>query len=116
MIARFRKENEFEKVILLVKKKFFKDSFCIDFLSKTSFSISNGNYPKIDYCFDTIYNGNIDQNSFFKEVAFSTIEDVLKGYNGTIFTYGQSGSGKTYTMFGDDIYDVEKKGIIPRAM
>ena len=29
------------------------------------------------------------------------VNDVLQGYNGTIFAYGATGSGKTHTMFGD---------------
>lgn len=29
------------------------------------------------------------------------IDDVLNGYNGTIFAYGPTGSGKTFTMYGD---------------
>lgn len=34
------------------------------------------------------------------------------GYNGTIFAYGQSGSGKTFTMLGpDEVVDVIKKGV-----
>ncbi len=42
--------------------------------------------------------------------------DVLEGYNGTIFAYGQSGSGKTFTMFGPEKpYPDELKGVIPRA-
>lgn len=32
---------------------------------------------------------------------------VLEGFNGTIFTYGQTSSGKTHTMTGPDIEDVE---------
>lgn len=43
-----------------------------------------------------------------------TIEDILNGYNGTIFAYGQSGSGKTFTMYGE-LDDEELRGIIPRA-
>ena len=38
----------------------------------------------------------------------------MKGYNGTIFAYGQTGTGKTFTMVGN--YDnEEEKGIIPRS-
>ena len=44
------------------------------------------------------------------------MNDVLSGYNGTIFAYGQSGSGKTYTMYGDNIYDENNRGIIPRLI
>ena len=28
------------------------------------------------------------------------VDNLMSGYNGTIFAYGQSGSGKTYTVFG----------------
>lgn len=39
---------------------------------------------------------------------------MLDGYNGTIFAYGQTGTGKTYTMVGE-FEDNKLKGIIPRA-
>ncbi len=39
---------------------------------------------------------------------------MFEGYNGTIFAYGQTASGKTFTMQGD-IDDERKKGIIPRT-
>lgn len=41
--------------------------------------------------------------------------DVLCGYNGTIFAYGQTSSGKTHTMEGV-IGDPSKQGIIPRIV
>ena len=43
------------------------------------------------------------------------LEDIMYGYNGTIFAYGQTGSGKTFTMYGDDMFDEENMGLIPRA-
>ena len=44
--------------------------------------------------------------------AKSTITQFLKGFNATIFAYGQSGSGKTFSMLGpDDVVDVIKEGI-----
>ena len=42
------------------------------------------------------------------------VENGLEGYNGTIFAYGQTGAGKTFTMVGD-YKDPEVKGIIPRT-
>ena len=42
--------------------------------------------------------------------------DDLWGYNGTIFAYGKSCSGKTFTIYGEDIYDDNIKGIIPRLI
>jgi len=45
---------------------------------------------------------------------------MLSGYNCTIFAYGQTGTGKTYTMSGDmnDHYGIlsDAAGIIPRAL
>ena len=40
----------------------------------------------------------------------------MDGYNGTIFAYGQTSSGKTFTMQGSDIMDVANEGIIPRMV
>jgi kinesin family protein 5 len=45
-----------------------------------------------------------------------TVDDILNGYNGTVFAYGQTGAGKSYTMMGNDIDDEEQKGIIPRIV
>ena len=44
------------------------------------------------------------------------IDSVLEGFNGTIFAYGQTSSGKTHTMQGPDIEDIEMQGIIPRMV
>lgn len=41
---------------------------------------------------------------------------MLDGFNGTIFAYGQTSSGKTHTMQGPNIEDIEMQGIIPRMV
>eukprot|EP01022_Parablepharisma_sp_SALTPOND_P029154 TRINITY_DN726_c0_g1_i1.p3 TRINITY_DN726_c0_g1~~TRINITY_DN726_c0_g1_i1.p3 ORF type:complete len:636 (-),score=131.72 TRINITY_DN726_c0_g1_i1:183-2090(-) len=50
----------------------------------------------------------------FEETAMPIVDFVLEGYNGTIFAYGQTGTGKTHTMEGKDSPE-ENKGIMPRA-
>lgn len=45
-----------------------------------------------------------------------TVDDILNGYNGTVFAYGQTGAGKSYTMMGSDIDDDAGKGVIPRII
>ena len=45
-----------------------------------------------------------------------TVDDILNGYNGTVFAYGQTGAGKSYTMMGTNIDDEVGKGIIPRIV
>lgn len=43
-------------------------------------------------------------------------QGVMDGYNGTIFAYGQTGTGKTHTMVGPAHPEAEEeKGVIPRA-
>jgi kinesin family member 5 len=55
------------------------------------------------------------QADIFEFSIRSTVSDVLAGYNGTVFAYGQTGAGKSYTMMGD-MEDVQNKGIIPRIV
>lgn len=43
--------------------------------------------------------------------ARDTVEQFTKGYNGTIFAYGQSGSGKTFSMLGpEEVIETIKSG------
>jgi kinesin family protein 3/17 len=51
-----------------------------------------------DFTFDATFGMYCKQESIFEETALPIIESVLEGYNGTIFAYGQTGTGKTYTM------------------
>jgi kinesin family protein 11 len=48
------------------------------------------------------------------------VEEVLEGFNCTIFAYGQTGTGKTHTMEGEHEGSVDglptEAGVIPRAM
>ena len=55
------------------------------------------------------------QGDIFDFSIRSTVSDVLTGYNGTVFAYGQTGAGKSYTMMGD-MGDANNKGIIPRIV
>ena len=56
------------------------------------------------------------QDKIFNETAFPIVQNVMEGYNGTIFAYGQTGTGKTFTMAGKENSRVaELKGIMPRS-
>lgn len=52
------------------------------------------------YLFDKVFKPNASQEKVYNEAAKSIVTDVLAGYNGTIFAYGQTSSGKTHTMEG----------------
>lgn len=69
------------------------------------------------YTFDNVFGPDSDQEMVFESVAAPIIDEVLEGYNCTIFAYGQTGTGKTYTMEGelDDTASVHA-GIIPRSL
>ncbi|XP_013401804.1 kinesin heavy chain isoform X2 [Lingula anatina] len=65
--------------------------------------------------FDKVLKPNITQESVYEVAAKPIVADVLGGYNGTIFAYGQTSSGKTHTMEGV-LGDTTKQGIIPRII
>uniref|UniRef100_A0A8C6M6J0 Kinesin-like protein n=1 Tax=Nothobranchius furzeri TaxID=105023 RepID=A0A8C6M6J0_NOTFU len=67
------------------------------------------------YYFDRVFQSNTTQVQFYNAVALKIVKDVLEGYNGTIFAYGQTSSGKTHTMEGK-LHDSEMMGIIPRIV
>ena len=63
---------------------------------------------KMDYIFDATF----DQNNLYDKIARPIVESALMGYSGTIFAYGPTSSGKTFTMRGNG--DNSSKGIMPR--
>ncbi|KAK8884771.1 Kinesin-like protein kif3a [Tritrichomonas musculus] len=69
--------------------------------------------PK-SFLFNSVYPNSADQQFIYDDCARPIIDSVLEGYNGTIFAYGQTGTGKTYTMEGD-ISSEQNKGIILHA-
>ena len=44
------------------------------------------------------------------------MKNVLNGFNGTYFVYGQTGTGKTFTMGVLDTIDANSRGIIPQSV
>ncbi|XP_035242653.1 kinesin heavy chain isoform X1 [Anguilla anguilla] len=65
------------------------------------------------YVFDRVFPTNTTQEQVYNTCAKQIVKDVLGGYNGTIFAYGQTSSGKTHTMEGK-LHDRHGMGIIPR--
>ncbi|POR33002.1 Kinesin-like protein bimC [Tolypocladium paradoxum] len=72
------------------------------------------------YCFDRVFSQAADQSMVFDDTVKPMLDEVLAGYNCTIFAYGQTGTGKTYTMSGDmtDTLGMlsDEAGIIPRLL
>jgi|TARA_B110000908_G_scaffold15260_1_gene17410 kinesin family protein 3/17 len=69
------------------------------------------------FTFDATFGEESTQAGVYEEIGFPLVESVMEGYNGTIFAYGQTGCGKTFTMQGPDVEDPpeELRGVIPRS-
>lgn len=67
------------------------------------------------YVFDRVFKPDSTQEQIYSATAKEIVEDVLSGYNGTIFAYGQTSSGKTHTMEGVPSNE-RMQGIIPRIV
>ncbi|KAJ2401251.1 Kinesin- motor protein, partial [Coemansia sp. RSA 2531] len=55
----------------------------------------------LTYNFDGVFGPRTTQEQIYEKVASPILEEVMQGYSCTIFAYGQTGTGKTYTMQGD---------------
>jgi len=70
--------------------------------------------------FDEIFGPAVSQEELYERLIFSNVEKVLEGFNATVFSYGQTGTGKTFTM-GTDIRGMngeheEQRGIVSRVL
>ena len=70
--------------------------------------------PIKTFTFDAVYDCNSKQLDLYAETFAPLVDSVLDGFNGTIFAYGQTGTGKTFTMEGDR-NDPEQRGVIPNS-
>ncbi|KAF7272363.1 hypothetical protein GWI33_014851 [Rhynchophorus ferrugineus] len=64
------------------------------------------------FTYDSVYDEKSTQQALYDETIRPLVSSVLEGYNGCVFAYGQTGTGKTYTMEGGEDDDI---GVIPRA-
>lgn len=84
--CRFRRDKEGEE---LDEWEFDKDTNLVKLRDK-----------KFNY--DEVLDMNTSQEEMYEKVAARTIEDFTNGYHGTLFAYGNSGSGKTFSIVGPD--------------
>ena len=116
------KENKFERVRVSVRvRPFLPNEKAIDPTTPIESVDTKNNiiniikeYDKKTFTYDHVYPEKSTQSEIFDDTSKEVVKSVLKGYNGTIFAYGQTGTGKTYTMVGDFKNNINK-GIIPRS-
>ena len=58
-----------------------------------------GIYTTHSFMFDYVYDQNCTQKKVYETTARTVVDSALQGYNATIFAYGQTGTGKTFTMY-----------------
>lgn len=92
-----------------------KDVVVID-TSRGQCSILNPARPKEPpklFSFDGAFGIDSTTEQIYADIVYPLVDGVTEGYNGTIFAYGQTGCGKSFTMQGITA-DVANKGITPR--
>ncbi|KAL5548545.1 hypothetical protein UlMin_003776 [Ulmus minor] len=73
------------------------------------------------FAFNSVFDSKSNQEDVFQCVGVPLVKDALAGYNTSIVSFGQSGTGKTYTMWGPPSAMVEDpsprshQGIVPRV-
>ncbi|XP_057260614.1 kinesin-like protein KIF23 isoform X4 [Pezoporus wallicus] len=94
---------------------------CIEVIDETTVQIHppegyrifrNGEYRETQYSFKEVFGALVVQKQLFDVVAKPLVEDLIRGRNGLLFTYGVTGSGKTHTMTGSP----GDGGLLPRCL
>lgn len=70
--------------------------------------------PMKVFTFDSVYGWDSKQSDIYDDAVRPLVESVLQGFNGTIFAYGQTGTGKTHTMQGVSDHP-DMRGVIPNS-
>jgi len=103
--CRFRPQNQMERS--------GNGRICFEVPDATTVHVPNGGHT---FAFDQVFRWDASQKEVYDYAAKPIINAVLRGFNGTVFAYGQTASGKTYTMEGPDIEDKVYQGVIPRMV
>lgn len=88
------------------------DPSCVEYLDKDNVKIRGLQQP---FTFDRVFPPPTDQAEIFTDAVKPTVEGVLRGYNGCVLAYGQTGAGKSHTMMGPQVTG-EQRGMIPRMV
>ncbi|KAL9227692.1 hypothetical protein vseg_003350 [Gypsophila vaccaria] len=98
---------------------------CNDYQREVSVSqnIAGKHFDRV-FVFDKVFGPSSQQKDLYDQAIVPIVHEVLEGFNCTIFAYGQTGTGKTYTMEGDCKRSKSgpngelpsEAGVIPRAI
>ncbi|XP_076848401.1 kinesin-like protein KIF23 isoform X4 [Brachyhypopomus gauderio] len=94
---------------------------CVEVISSTTIQLHapdglkanrNGEFKETQYSFKKVFGIKTTQRELFEDVAKPLADDLIHGKNGLLFTYGVTGSGKTFTMTGSP----GQGGLLPRSL
>uniref|UniRef100_A0A667ZBZ7 Kinesin-like protein n=1 Tax=Myripristis murdjan TaxID=586833 RepID=A0A667ZBZ7_9TELE len=94
---------------------------CVEMISSSTIQLHapdglkanrNGEYKETQYSFKKVFGIKTTQMELFEDIAKPLIEDLIHCKNGLLFTYGVTGSGKTFTMTGSP----GEGGLLPRCL
>ncbi|QDZ19002.1 kinesin [Chloropicon primus] len=123
--ARFRPQNEREKTQSKEKRLKYevdRGNTSVTFHgvgpNVTQTNRTGVREEKTNFNLDRIYKEDSTQDEVFEWISNNIVKHCFEGYNGTIFAYGQTSSGKTHTMFGPDNYldTPDDWGIVPKSI
>ncbi|KAL4491804.1 hypothetical protein ABPG72_006059 [Tetrahymena utriculariae] len=57
--------------------------------------------PEKEFIFDKVFDENASTELVFREAIYPTVDHITSGYNSTVFAYGMTGAGKSYSIFGN---------------
>ncbi|XP_077996675.1 kinesin-like protein KIF23 [Glandiceps talaboti] len=77
-----------------------------------SIAYKSGHYKETQYKFKYVFPDDTSQKALFDHVCYPLVNDLIRGKNGLLFTYGVTGSGKTYTVTGSP----QDGGVLPRCL
>lgn len=80
----------------------------------TSFWMRNFSFDRIFWSINPLDSNYACQATVFREIGEPVIEWIISGYNCCVLAYGQTGTGKTYTMSGNMKGDPDEYGLVPR--
>uniref|UniRef100_A0A182RSQ1 Kinesin motor domain-containing protein n=1 Tax=Anopheles funestus TaxID=62324 RepID=A0A182RSQ1_ANOFN len=100
------------------REKLIRSQEVVDVVSNRELQLKSKKFT-----FDRTFAPNCKQHEVYQAVVAPYIEEVLSGFNCTVFAYGQTGTGKTFTMVGEEEPELSaaweddtQTGIIPRAV
>lgn len=89
-----------------------KSPWKCDVLGRSISYAASSSVPPLDFSFDHVFSETITNQTIYDKSVKKLVASVVEGFHGTVFAYGMTGTGKTFSMQGSE----HALGIIPLAV